>query len=146
MVKQSAFNGTLNENPYCFEPFGLNHLAIYLDSVQIPTKPLTPDFANNLYAEAYQTLFTGSGIHFANSGNTISYKDYKSGYTLFCFDLTPDMSCNESHWNLQKNGSLRAELGFASQLTQAIVVILYAEFSNMLEITKDRDIILDYSC
>lgn len=145
-MKSSAFNGSFAENPYNFEPFGINYLALYLDSVQIPTKPLTPDFANNLYSESYQTLFTGSGTYFDNKGNTISYEDYKSGNTLFCFDLTPDQSCNQPHWNVEKTGSFRAEFRFAAPLVQPIVAILYAEFDNLLEITPQRDIVLDYSC
>lgn len=114
--------------------------------MQIPSKALTPDFENNLYCEAYQTLYSGCGTHFANKGNGISYDDYKSGNTLFCFDLSPDLSCNEAHWNINKTGSLRAELRFANPLTQPIVVILYAEFENLLEITHERNIILDYTC
>lgn len=145
-VNSTAYNGSITENPYNFRPFGLNYLSLYMDSVQIPSKPLQPNFSNNLYTEAYHTLFSGTGIHFSNEGNTISYDDYKNGYCLYAFDLTPDISGHESHWNLQKNGSLRAELRFDEPLNETIVVILYAEFQNLIEINKNRDIILDYSC
>ncbi|XP_018353060.1 PREDICTED: uncharacterized protein F54H12.2-like [Trachymyrmex septentrionalis] len=74
--------------------------------------PIQPNFSKNdpLYVEAYHTLFSGTGIHFLNEGNSISRDDYANGYTLFAFDLTPDLSANcAGHWNLVKHGSLRLE-------------------------------------
>lgn len=119
---------------------------MFVDSVQVPSKALTPDFTNNLYSEEYHTLFSGCGTHFADKGNCISYKDYKAGNTLFCFDLTPDSSINDSHWNINKSGSFRIELRFANALEQPVVLVLYAEFDNLIEVTQERDIIIDYSC
>jgi len=145
-VSSDSYNGSLRENPYNFQHFNLNFLALYLDSLQIPSKPLQPNFNSDLYCEAYNTLFSGTGIYYSNEGNTISYKDYKDGYCLYSFDLTPDASGHKQHWNLQKNGSLRAELRFEKALTETIVVILYAEFQNLIEIDKNREISLDYSC
>ena len=61
--------------------------------MQIPSRPLQPNFSKDepLYVEAYHTLFSGTGIHFLNEGNSISKDDYANGYTLFAFDLTPDL-------------------------------------------------------
>lgn len=39
MVASSAFNGTLKLNPFNFEHFNYNYLSLYMDSVQIPSKP-----------------------------------------------------------------------------------------------------------
>ena len=50
--------------------------------MQIPSRPIQPNFSKNepLYVEAYHTLFSGTGIHFLNEGNSISRDDY--GYTF----------------------------------------------------------------
>ena len=72
----------------------MNFMCLYVDGVQVPSKPLTPDFDKHLYADAYRSLFTGSENHFLNEGNGIARRDYPNGYCLFAFDLTSDISAN----------------------------------------------------
>ncbi|XP_071579482.1 uncharacterized protein F54H12.2-like [Temnothorax nylanderi] len=110
--------------------------------------PLQPSFSKDepLYVEAYHTLFSGTGIHFLNEGNSISREDYAEGFTLFAFDLTPDLSANcAGHWNLVKHGSLRLEVRFEKALTATVNCIVYAEFDNVLEIDSSRQIIVDFA-
>lgn len=145
MVESQAFNGTQKLNPFNFEHFNYNYLALYIDSTQIPAKPLTPDFKKNHYIRSFYTLFEGTGIHFSDNGNGISYGDYPKGYCLAVFDLTTDLSCNESHWNIIKSGTLRAEIRFADALTKPVTFMIFAEFDNIIEVDKNRNINIDYS-
>ncbi|XP_050457548.1 uncharacterized protein F54H12.2-like [Cataglyphis hispanica] len=86
------------------------------------------------------------GIHFLNEGNSISRDDYSKGYTLFAFDLTPDLSANYAgHWNLVKHGSLRLEVRFEKALTETVNCIIYAEFDNVIEIDSSRQVIVDFA-
>ena len=81
-----------------------------------------------------------------DDGNQIHRQDYPHGYTLFAFDLTPDMSANgETHWNLIKHGSVRLEVRFAKQLRSTINRIVYAEFPNILEIDASRQVLVGFS-
>ena len=57
---------------------------------------------NSAYVEAYHTLFSGTGVHFDNQGNSIDRLYYPNGYCLFAFDLTPALSAKEGHSNLVK--------------------------------------------
>lgn len=145
MVNGQAFNGSLATNPYNFVHFNYNYLSLYLDSTQISTKPFTPNFKAAQYTRSYHTLFSGSGVNFADTGNTISLEEYPNGYCLAAFDLTPDLSCNEAHWNIIKSGSLRAELRFEEELDSTVTLIIFAEFDNIIEIDKNRNVIIDYS-
>ncbi|XP_020296352.1 uncharacterized protein F54H12.2-like [Pseudomyrmex gracilis] len=87
-----------------------------------------------------------TGIHFLNEGNAISRDAYAYGYTLFAFDLTPDLSANcVEHWNLVKHGSLRIEARFEKALETTINCLVYAEFDSVLEIDSSRQIIVDYN-
>ncbi|CAK1585275.1 unnamed protein product [Parnassius mnemosyne] len=71
---------------------------------------------------------------------------YGKGYCLLAFALTPDLSANSStHWNLIKHGSVRIEVRFESSLIQTINCIVYAEFDNIIEIDKNRNVTVDYS-
>ncbi|KAL6421067.1 hypothetical protein ACFW04_013591 [Cataglyphis niger] len=95
-VNNKAFNGDRKLNPFNLKNYGINFFSLYVDGMQIPSRPLQSSFSAEelFYVEAYQTLFTGTGIHFLNEGNSISGDDYPKGYTLFAFDLTPDLSAN----------------------------------------------------
>lgn len=145
MVESASFNGQLSLNPYNFEHFNLNYMSLYLDSTQIPSKPLTPDFKTKQYTRSYYSLFEGSGIYFADTGNTISLDEYPNGFCLSAFDLTPDLSCNEPHWNIIRSGTLRAEIRFSEPLTKTVTLIIFAEFDNIIEIDKHRNVLIDYS-
>lgn len=147
-VSNKAFNGDRKLNPFNFKNYGINFFSLYVDGTQIPSRPLQPAFSAEepLYIEAYQTLFSGTGIHFLNEGNSISRDDYFKGYTLFAFDLTPDLSANcAGHWNLVKHGSLRLEVRFVKALSETVNCIIYAEFDNVIEIDSSRQVIVDFS-
>lgn len=144
-VESSAFNGSMKGNPYNFQHFNHNYLALYVDSVQIPSKPLTPDFEKKTFTRSYHTLFSGSGVHFGDIGNDISLREYPNGYCLAAFDLTPDLSCHDTHWNIIKSGSLRIEMRFSKPLEKTITAVIFSEFDNIIEIDRNRNVIIDYS-
>lgn len=145
-VSNKSFNGSYDTNPFDFKHYSINYLSLYIDGDQIPSKPLQPDFENNMFIRSYQSLFSGTGIHFSNEGNAISREDYKGGYFLTAFDLTPDMSAGSTHhWNLIRNGTLRIEVSFVEALPETVNLILYTEFDNIIEIDKNRNVIVDYS-
>ncbi|KYN13976.1 Uncharacterized protein F54H12.2 [Trachymyrmex cornetzi] len=135
-------------NPFNFKNYKINFFSLNADGMHILSRPLQPNFSKDepLYVEAYHTIFSGTGIHFLNEGNSISRDDYANDYTLFAFDLTPDLSANcAGHWNLVKYGSLRFEVRFEKALSVTITCIVYAEFDNVLEIDSSRQVIVDFS-
>lgn len=147
LVSNKAFNGDFKCNPYNFQSYKVNFFSLYVDGQQIPTKPLQPDYSteNELSVLSYHTLFSGTGIHFLNIGNNIARTEYAKGNCLMAFDLTPDLSANATtHWNLIRHGSLRIELGFSDALEETINCIIYAEFDNIVEIDKNRNVTVDY--
>ena len=146
LVENQAYNGNRIKNPFNFDNHKLNYLALFIDGAMVPSMALQPDYANKNYIEAYHTLFSGTGIHFANDGHGISREAYANGYCLYAFDLTQDHSAhNNSHWNLIKQGSIRVEMRFAESLTTSLNCVVYAEYENCLEINSARQIIIDFS-
>ncbi|XP_071832414.1 uncharacterized protein F54H12.2-like [Apostichopus japonicus] len=146
-VRNTAFNGSYQQNPFNLNHFGANFLAVYLDGEQIPHKPLKPNFgaaSDGTYIRAYHTLFSGTDKANHDEGNAISREEYSKGYTLYVFDLTPDLSSG-GHFNLVKQGNLRMELQFNKPLTTTINVIVYAELDNIIEIDRARNVLFDYS-
>lgn len=147
-VSNKAFNGDFETNPFDFQNYKMNYLALYIDGSQIPAKPLQPDFTggSKTFVSAYHTLFSGTGIHFLNEGNDIARGKYADGFCLTAFDLTPDLSASSStHWNMIRNGSLRIEVRFHEAVDETINCLVYAEFDNIIEVDKNRNVIVDYS-
>jgi len=66
-VDNKAFNGNRKLNPFNFKNYGINFFSLYSDGMQIPSRPLQPNFSSRdepLYVEIYYTLFSGIGIYF----------------------------------------------------------------------------------
>ena len=144
LVENTAFSGAVDKTPFNFQHYDIDFMALYVDGVQIPSKPLQPDFANENHMRSYASLFNGTGLMSKDQGNDISRDEYGGGYTLFAFDLTPDLS-DSGHFQLVKHGNLRLELHFKTQLPQTVNAIVYAEFDNVIEIDKARNVLFDYS-
>ena len=67
----------------------------------------------------------------------ISYEDYPKGYTLYAFNITPDL-CSLHHFNMQKTGDISAYIKFNKATEVPINAVIYMEFDNIIEITKNR--------
>ena len=143
-VDNDAFNGSYTKNPFNFKHYSLSQLKLYLDGQQQHIKPLEPNFANNQYVAAFMSLYSGTGKQQKDEGNFIDRSDFGGGYALYAFDLTPDMA-EEGHFNLAKEGSVRVDMKFTTALPNTINVIVYAEFENVIEIDRNRNVVFDYT-
>lgn len=145
MVDNAAFNGAFNRNPYNFKHFNLSSIKIYVDGqVNNNIKAIECDFENHHSLAGYLSLFTGSGKYRRDEGLDIDRKEYERGYTLFAYDLSPDLS-EEGYFNLAKEGSIRVELKFAEALPNTVNVIAYAEFESIIEINREKQVLIDYA-
>ena len=146
LVDNVSFNGDYRRNPFNFKHYGLNYLGLYVDNEQTPWRPLQPKFSgkDDAYMMAYQTLFSGTNTLFQDTGNHIDREDYETGYSLFAFDLSPDLSSG-SHFNLVKRSNMRLELKFSTALTSTVTAIILSETESVLEVDSARNILLDYS-
>src|SRR5258705_2967831 len=111
MVKHTAYNGTMAEDPFNFEHFNLSYISLNVNGES--TTPLLLDFQHDNYIEAYHALNRALGIAGANLGNTVTRNSFASGSTLFVWDLSADLSAGDPcHGSLQRNGVIRPELKF----------------------------------
>ena len=145
LVDIQAYN-TYSTNPFNFKHHNLTQIGVYVDGAQIPRKPLFLNFdeagGQNVIA-GYQILLSGTGKLSQDEGNQISRSNYGSGYTAFCFDLSPD-HCSGDHFELIKQGNLRAELHFKEPLANTVNLIVLAEFQNLIEIDRNRNVLFDH--
>jgi hypothetical protein len=144
LVDNEAFNGSLTRNPFNFEHFKMSELCVYMDGQQNhQIKPIRPDYPNKQFVEAYLSLFTGTNKINSDESNWIKLSEYPNGYCLYAFDLSPDL-CEGQHFNLVKQGTVRLSMKFQEALVRAITAIVYAEFENVIEVNRSRNVILDY--
>ena len=144
LVESDNFNGNITKNPFNFHHHDVNFLALYMDGQQFPHKALTPNYENKKFIRCYHTLFSGTGKESGDLGNWISREEYSEGHCLYVFDLTPD-GCSIDHFNVRKNGNLRMEVHFAKPAQKPLNIIIYAEFENIIEIDKKRNVIFDFT-
>ena len=142
-IDNDAYNGTYPTNPFHAKNNAISFVSVYVDGRQIPAKPFQPNFAENLFARSYASMFTSTSKIWQDEGNGLTRDEYRDGYTFFCFDLTPDQ-CDGPCFNLVQKGNLRLEFHFREALRTTVNVVAYAEFESVLEIDKNRNVIYDY--
>lgn len=147
-VDHSAFNGSTLLNPYNYQNFNLCHLAFYLNGIQYPEKPFTPDFDNELYVREYNSLFEATNQDIENNCINISREEFPKGNNIFAVNFNPDLSsgcCAVGHVNPIKFGSLRLQVRFKKPLPKTITALVYLDYDTILEINKDRNPIFNFN-
>jgi hypothetical protein len=144
LVDNRAYNGDRERNPFNFQHFSLTEIGLYLDGQLYGLKPLKLDYAAGRYIAAYAGLFGGTNKINRDEGNDISRSDYSNGYALYAYDLTPDLG-EDDHLNLMRQGSVRLDLKFGEALAHTVTAVAYAEFDNVIEIDRNRNIVFDFN-
>jgi hypothetical protein len=152
MIRSDAFNGSLTENPFNFQPFGLSHISCLVNAVQVPLLAFEPDFpSKHVCREYYHLLQTVMGACTDQQALGISLKEYTHtggnalGKTLFGFLLQPDVEGGPADTlSPIQQGNMDLRLKFKTALTLNVTVIVYAEFLNSISIDSNRNVYTDF--
>ena len=157
LVNVNAANGTYDKNPYNFAHFGVTAVTLTVNGEEIPFKQLTlkypkdgngkvdPATDNEVdFIQAYNTLFSGTGKIYANTGLDITREEYAGGYALYAFDLTPDMCNTTDYFNAVQRGSLSVSISLKKH-DDPIAMVCYGDFENVIRIDSERNVIYDIS-
>lgn len=140
LLSDAAMSGSYSLNPFNFQHFNLNYLALYVNGEMMPARPYQPNFRNNQYIRDYLSLFEGTRTLFSEKSIDINREEYPAGFTLWIFDLSADHACGVCT-GPPRNGNVRVELKFAEATTETVNVLCYAEFRTFIEIDKYRSLI-----
>ena len=143
LVRNDAYNGSYSLNPFNFQNFDVKEIKIMIDGQSQLIKPIKLDFTNRIYMDGYLSLFSATGKLYKDLGLDISLRDYPNGYALYAFDLSADMN-EDCNFNLIREGSVRVDLTFGTPTAHTLNLISYAEFENIIEVDRNRNVILDY--
>jgi hypothetical protein len=140
-IDNAAFSGDITRNPFKFINLNIKSLKLKMASVSLPySDGLTVDYQQNRYMQAYDAMSQNLG----NISNDISYKEFGNGYTVYPFDLTPDL-CDNMNYNLLRDGALELECVMAKPYDQAFQTLFYLQFENCVEVTKERGVQFHFS-
>ena len=78
-----------------------------------------------------------------DKGLFIDCNDYGNEYALYAFDLKADLG-KDDHFSLVREVSVRLALKFQEALGATVTVIPYAEFENVIEIDRNRNVVFDF--
>ena len=141
-VRADALNGEYSLNPFKFDHFNCNFIALRVNGMQVPAKGYRPNFENKLVRRELRALYDNIGINAPgdDSGCNLDVEDFVGGYALFTWDMTPDR-CNGFHFHENRNGTIDLEVLFNQPLKHAITVICYTAYEDIIALTKERHII-----
>ena len=89
MTENPAFTGSYIKNPFLFKHNHLTSIAAYGNGKNIPANPIVLNFQNGYFPDGYRSIFTTIGNINRDEGIGITRNEYKDGFSLFGFDLSP---------------------------------------------------------
>ena len=144
LVDNGALTGDFAKNPYNFQHFDVSEVSLTDGGNEVDGQPLRFDFAKNQYVEGYWGLFRALDKRFRNEGNAIERKDYKNGFTLYAFDLSPSLSGGE-YTDPKKDGRLIANFKFAKETPETLTLFVYMQFDDSFTINEVGKITTNFS-
>ena len=104
-----------------------------------------PDFAGNLYGEAYMALVHEAAKTLGTVDIPIRYGEYDSGYTIYAFDLTKNHSIKkEDQWSPATTGGLATlKATFTTAPTENVCIYVLLEYPQTFTVRRDRTIAID---
>lgn len=129
--------GVKYRNPFRFQHFDIKRINLRMNGIRIPNEPLEPDFEEKLYMRSFLHMYLNSGKYRMESGNCISEKQFRSGATLFPFDLTPDQ-CLNYHKHRSTSGVLELEIEWENPLPTGVTVFVHASSDQIILLGEDN--------
>lgn len=137
----AGLEGAEKINPLEFPHFNINYLSLIVNGVRVPGEPYKPDFSNDIIIREFMNVYANTGAYRVDRGNCLTKALFKSGLTLFPFDLSCD-KCNGAHLHPAKDGSISVEIGWNTGLTAPITILAMCVYDEL--ITRHRNDVQRY--
>lgn len=131
-VRQSRIDGTFNRNPFVFENFNLETLAVKLSGQTVFGEVQKLDFENNDYLIEYFQTLVALGLDNSNRGIKLTPQLWSKLYNLHAFKLVPGPVDN--YIEHPQSGPVDISIKFRQPLPEAVDVLIYSETNKLLEI------------
>lgn len=139
LVKDSAYNGNLKENPFEFLSHGLESITLIINDL---TRTIKINEERHDFSEAYHSLCESLNIY-GEPNSIIKKSEFFKGNCFFCFNINPDKGCDEQ-FNTIKTGVIQIKLNFRQSTTEKLRLISFMEYDNQININKKLEVNFDY--
>ena len=142
-VNTDAYNGKWSKSPYNFQHYNVSSIGLKVNGQFTPSEPYTPNFAGADTAREFMSLYlsTGkAGMH--EDDNGILQVDWAGGYTLYAFNLSPDLFL-AGHGEPARISNINIDVKFSVPLPENVVLMLFCRYDTKIEITQLGNVILD---
>ena len=138
MLLSEHVSGTVGSNPFNFQNFNLNYLALRVNGELLPRQAYQPNFGESEdYIRDYLQVLTALDLDGeCSSSLCLSPIQWAHGFTFFAFKLFPNQS------SIRPSGSVRMDIRFGTVTAGIISILLFAESEGALEIDKYKNVII----
>jgi hypothetical protein len=123
LVDHASNTGSLHKNPFHFQQFNAEYVALCQDGRQDLAKAFQPQFNNNISVLESYNLFLATGRHLKDLSLPIDRNYFAEGYTLYAFNLSSD---DDTSGNLSVVSKGNLEMCFRTPLACTVSMIVYA--------------------
>ena len=138
MVRNDAYVGNKDHNPFNFQLFNLKSLKLLVNGEEYPAPGFELEDHGNV--NGYNSLFLGSGTMHRGQGIQVERREWHDGYALFTWDLTVDGSGNPTHLHPDYRGQVTIKGVFIQGLATVVTLIVYGEFVDIMEIDGNKNV------
>ena len=133
---RKSFGKTRSKNPFTLYP--MKSFQVYVDGQEHFSQAVEL-IGNTDFTYFWESFLNQSG--YINEGDNL-LQHYYSCYPAALCDLSQDRSQNRKSLNLQKSGTVRLQIEFPEAAPADRVLMILAWYDEVIEITKDRQIIV----
>lgn len=138
-VAGDSLTGRIDANPYNFSTYDLTSINVSLSGCPTPRGPLTFDFGSGKYLQSYADLYADKSKRPTHS-QRITLEEFPNGYSLFVVHLNPQN--RDTYYPTSRDGSVRIELRFGTQLPHSVVMITRVKYPCHYELDYQRNVFL----
>lgn len=144
LVETDAYLGARDKNPFNFQHFNVREICLYKDGMPFPRPMARLDFKNGKVAESYHNFMLALKGSYSRFVPNVTIDEFKQGFTLFVYDMSPDQLGSVNHESLlNRYSNVRLEMKFAEKTPTSITLLAYSERDHLLEIFEDRRVNID---
>ena len=148
-VTNNAYSGDLYLNPLKFSHNDLNYLTVHINGESFPKIPYEPDFqdATLKYEREFFDFLLNIGATKSAVQPNIDFANYRRNFCFQSWNFNSDFehASENEYINIAKEGFLNVEAKFRVNLPNALKMVCYAQFDNVIEIDEMRNVTVDYS-
>ena len=85
-----------------------------------------------MYVKEFASVFDVANVRNVNVGFPINYNEYPKGFAFYGFDLTGDQTKDEDTAHMREYGDITFDLVFKTAPTEAITMVVFAEYEEEL--------------